>query len=329
MTRDVIGVALGGVGGFNSHDAGVLKAMHDCDLKPDVITCTSGAIYWVYEYLTDPDGIPRKVQIQADQVRGSNVALVGITGIPGICIPAYPEYVTRWFKPPRARVSLREFWNRLLPAQMYRPARTKADFAAIADAFNKETSVAIVFNAYSISEGRETLFCNQPAFDFLDVSPTTDDHHVTGRVSPTQYRLIDAAAVESALWLVLYGFGHRYHGQVVIDGAYHRQLIMAELTRCDTVYAVKPQSDGWHAAPPANYFEVQDFNMEMWFNSAYAAEYAALKKDSPEIRIERITMNRPLGYFNYLVEKTKNYTAGYEKAKEIFEKDHAALGRAS
>jgi hypothetical protein len=121
---------------------------------------------------------------------------------------------------------------------------------------------------------------------------------------------------------------HRYKGEVVIDGAYHRQLIVAELTSCDTVYAVKPQSDGWHGAPPANYFEVQGFNTEMWFNSSFAAEVSGLQQISPATRIQPITMNRPLGYFNYFVEKTRNYTEAYQQAKRLFEHDHPSLSAA-
>ena len=323
MTTHVTGVALGGVGGFNAHDAGVLKAMHDCQLQPDIITCTSGAIYWVYQYLTDPRGIPEKVRQQADQVRGSNAVAVAVTGIPGIFTPAYLQYVKRWLTP-WSSVSIRELLDRMLPAQVFQPTRTKADFTAIADALN-EARVPIVFNSYSISHGRETLYCNPAAFEFLGVSPDTAEHRVPGRHSPTRYGPIDDGAVTAALWLVLYGMDHRYQGEVVIDGAYHRQLIVAELANCDTVYAVKPQSDGWHAAPPANYFEVQDFNTEMWFNSSFAAEVAGLQQISPATRIQPITMNRPLGYFNYFVEKTRNYTEAYQQAKKLFEHDHPSL----
>ena len=35
-------------------------------------------------------------------------------------------------------------------------------------------------------------------------------------------------------------------------------------------------------------------------------------------------MQRPLGYFNYFVEKMPNYTEGYEQARQIFQRDLAA-----
>jgi hypothetical protein len=57
-------------------------------------------------------------------------------------------------------------------------------------------------------------------------------------------------------------------GETAIDGAYQRQLIMSELTGCDVIYAIKPQASAWRAQPPGNYFEVQDLNTEMWFNTS-------------------------------------------------------------
>jgi len=148
----------------------------------------------------------------------------------------------------------------------------------------------------------------------------------------TQYLPVDTDAVRSALWLTLYGFANRFDGETTIDGAYQRQVIMSELASCDVIYAIKPQASAWRGHPPGNYFEVQDFNTEMWFNSSFAAEVAGLRaapRDSARepLRIEPITMHRPLGYFNYFVEKLPNYTEGYQQARKIFERDLAGSSR--
>lgn len=320
MAESVAGLALGGLGGFNAHDAGVLKAFADRGVVADVITCTSGAIFWTYLYLTDPDGIPDEVRRQADRVRGSNAVWTAVTGVPGVFAPAYGEYLRRWLTPWR-RLSPRELANRLLPAQVYRPTRPSADFVAMAAAFNA-SSIPVVFNAYDISAAQELLFGNPAALEFLEADEARP-HLVAGRDVPSHFRPIDAAAIESALWLSLYGFDHRYEGAVVIDGAYHRQLIIAELARCTVIYAVKPQNDAWRGDPPANYFEVQDFNTEMWFNAAFAAEVAALESAPHPPRLVRITMDHPLGYWNYFVEKTRNYDAGYQAATVLLEADDA------
>ena len=43
--------ALGGLGGNNAHTAGFLAATKDMGLKPNLISCTSGPIYWVSKFL--------------------------------------------------------------------------------------------------------------------------------------------------------------------------------------------------------------------------------------------------------------------------------------
>jgi hypothetical protein len=166
----------------------------------------------------------------------------------------------------------------------------------------------------------------QRIFAHVPFGPDVPDE---GAVEAVPWRLIDAEAIETALWLVLYGFGHKYQDKVTIDGAYRRQVILSELTKCERVYVVKPQPTAWVGHPPANYFEVQDFNTEMWFNSSYASERAALKyadehRNDPTTVVE-ITMDQPLGFFNYFVERMKTYTDGYDKAKELFKKNLASM----
>ncbi len=46
-----IAFALGGLAGHNAHGAGFLHAALTRGIDPDVISCTSGQIYWVYQYL--------------------------------------------------------------------------------------------------------------------------------------------------------------------------------------------------------------------------------------------------------------------------------------
>jgi hypothetical protein len=160
----------------------VLKAFADRRVVPDIITCTSGAIFWTYQYLTDPDGIPGEVRRQADQVRGSNAVWAAVTGLPGVFTPAYTEYLRRWLTPWR-RLSPRELANRLLPAQVYRPTRPATDFVAMAAAFNNST-IPIVFNAYDITTSQELLFGNPEALRFLQADEV-QPHPVAGRDVPS------------------------------------------------------------------------------------------------------------------------------------------------
>lgn len=325
--RPVVAMALGGVGGFNAHDAGVLTAAHECGLAPDIITCTSGAIFWTRLFLTDPGGIRVEVERQAAAVRGASALQVAVLGDPGVFRPAYASWWARWLAPPSGP-PLRDLLDRLFPAQLYEPDRPPEFFAQIAADLSR-ASTPVAFNAYALSSGRELVFCNQAAFGFLGISPgQVRPHDIPGEDISTEYRPVDADAVRSALWLTLYGFSNRYQGQTAIDGAYQRQLIMSELAGCDVIYAIKPQASAWQARPPGNYFEVQDFITEMGFNTSFAAEVAGLRaarRDDPRgpIRIEPITMHHPLGYFNYFVEKLPNYTEGYEQARQVFRRDLA------
>ena len=50
--KNLIAFALGGLAGNNAYGAGFLHAALHCDAKPAMITCTSGQIYWVAEYLS-------------------------------------------------------------------------------------------------------------------------------------------------------------------------------------------------------------------------------------------------------------------------------------
>ena len=326
-SRPVVAMALGGVGGFNDHDAGVLSAAHDCGLAPDIITCTSGALFWTHLYLTDPGSIRAEVERQAAAVSGATALQVAVLGDPGVFRPAYASYLARWFTPPSGP-PVRALLDRLFPAQLYQPTLSREFFAQVA-ADLSQASTPVAFNAYAISSGHELVFCNQAAFGFLGLSPGhTRPHDIPGDDIVTEYRSIDADAVRAALWLTLYGFGNRYQGEIAIDGAYHRQLIMSELTCCDVIYAIKPQASAWRARPPGNYFEVQDFVTEMSLNASFAAEVAGLRaarQGDPRgpITIEPITLHRPLGYFNYFVEKLRNYTEGYEQASRRFRRDPA------
>src|ERR1017187_3085661 len=326
-SKPVVAMALGGLGGFNAHDAGVLAAAHECGLEPDIITCTSGAIFWTHLFLTSPGGLREGVERQAGAGSGANALKVAVLGAPGVFRPAYASWWARWFAPPSGP-PLRDLLDRLFPAQLYRSTRPETSFAQIAADFSAART-PVMFNAYAVTSGRELVFCNQAAFGFLGLSPAhVRRHDIPGEDISTEYRPIDADAVRAALWLTVYGFSNCYEGETAIDGAYQRQLIMSELTGCDVIYAIKPQASAWRARPPGNYFEVQDFNTEMWFNTSFAAEVAGLRASRPDgargpIRIEPITMRRPLGYFNYFLEKMPTYAEGYEQARQVFQRDLA------
>jgi len=130
----------------------------------------------------------------------------------------------------------------------------------------------------------------------------------------------------------------------VIDGAYRRQIILSELYPCEKVFVVKPQPLAYRDEPTENYWDVQDFNTEMWFNSSYAAEVAGielvndlLKKghlQSPTPKDPKkyhpctvipIEINKPLGVSNYLRERMSVFEESHRAAKRLFKSEMKCL----
>lgn len=331
-TTPRLGVALGGLGGFNAHNVGVLQAMKDADVKPDIITCTSGAIYWTWRYLAGAD---LRAEIMAQIMDENqyhrpfqwlNTLQIAAMGAPGIFRPAVQEYWERWFKPFQ-EFSLRELAGRLFPAQVYVPLRPREWFDDIAMTFNK-SDVPIIFNSYHIRKDIELLHVNEAACAFLGIDPDLRDDPTT------KWEYITLDAVESSLWLYLYGFQRQHEEQLLIDGAYRRQQIVRELKGCDLIYAVKPQNDEWIGHPPQNYFEVRDFLTELQFNVSSATEPAFIelinkllaKGYLPADKYKRITVREievqhQLGFFNYFVENEAVYKRAYDLALGLFETD--------
>ena len=183
-----IGFAFGGLAGFNAHNAGVLQAMLDTGLEADVITCTSGAIWWVAQYLQRKN-LQELMKEQANAMKGVSGLTLPFTGLPGVFRPAIEHYFARFWEPlPAAAMSffvnsfkvpelyeflqsppITEWLNRLLPAESYVPTRPEKEFDEILKSFQAESAPAILFNAYDVQNGWEVVYCNQKAYDLLRI----------------------------------------------------------------------------------------------------------------------------------------------------------------
>jgi hypothetical protein len=140
---------------------------------------------------------------------------------------------------------------------------------------------------------------------------------------------ITAAAVESALWLSLYGFDHLPQPHLM-DGAYHRACLVSELHEFDRIFVARPLAQGWLGKAPSNWFEVQDWQTEMWFSAGYKAEVDTLRQinglveagrlGAPYKRVELIEIAppTPVGFFNYFIERRSVYERAYAEAMEKF-----------
>jgi hypothetical protein len=341
--------AFGGLGGFNAHGVGFLDAARKLDVRPSIITCTSGMIDWVARWLDGEDLLPllRKQVERSNRfpppLDWMNSLWISWFGDPGIFRPAVPEYWRRWMTPitvsgpssggdERYRRRLaKAFLDRMFPAQVYVPLRSREETERIARSMN-QSDIPVVFNSFHPATGLGHLHVNEAARDFLEVE--------YGEIGDgAKYLPIDADAVKAALWLYLYGFEQADNPNGLVDGAYNRQFIIRELHMVDRIYAVRPINTRWIGALPANYFEIQDFTTELWFNSSYSAETAQMMMinrlieegkllDNRFRRVEltEIQVERQYGYFDFFVEELTVYERSHRQSlKTLREKEGVAV----
>jgi len=300
--------ALAGLGGFNAHGAGFLTAAREFGVKPDLVTATSGQIIVLGEWLRGTD--LKNFLIDTSRSQGPiGTLLTACVGDPGIFRAAVPEYWRRWTRWP---ATPSEFAASLFPAQEFVPLRSDSYLSGIAELLNA-APFGVVFNTYDPIQGTGALFGNTAA------GPLWSDEAL---------RPITGAAVGAALWLSLYGFEGLPGG--LMDGAYQRPCIVAELHSFDRIYAVRPLAQGWRGKVPASWFDVQDWQCEMWFSAGYAAEVADMQRINRlidksaladpryrKIELIEIATDHPAGYFNYFTERPQVFDAAYRKARDV------------
>lgn len=332
--------ALAGLGGFNAHGAGFLAAARKHNFVPDLVTATSGQILVVAQWLCGGD--LRKSLIDP-QLESSTLAQmqVGLFGYRGVFRPAFPEAWARLWSPmSRDKDVFGTLADRLLPAQEYVPTRSDAEFERYASTLNSAQlngkDIGVVFNAYDPRSGAGVLYGNDaarriwPPATSLPSRPTQDVKYASkGRVEK-ELHPITPDALKAALWLSLYGFDNLPSGQM--DGAYHRACIVSELHAWDRLFIARPLAAGWlKNRLPSNWFEVQDWQYEMWFSVGYKAELEGLQRinqlielghlNDPafkKVELHEIAPQTPAGYFNYFVERGKVFHEAFDKADALF-----------
>lgn len=337
MAKTQLAFALAGLGGFNAHGAGFLTAARAHGIAPDLVTATSGQIVVLAAYLRgEPDLAKGLIDpaIADDPLAQLKVLLLGY---PGVFEPATLEALRRVMAPPWLGTSIEFFAERFLPAQLYKPARSAETIAALADTFNR-SGVGVVFNAYDPVRGEGVLYGNDAARERMEsetsigyVAAQASADARLGKSAGSEQAIapITPEAVEAALWLTLYGFSGLPGGRM--DGAYHRSCIVSELHNFDRIIVCRPLASGWgEQALPQSYFDVQDWNTEMWFSVGYKAEVDAMKrinrlveKGSLEgfkfVDILEVEPETPAGYFNYFIERQSVFDSAREKAGRLFD----------
>jgi len=200
-----------------------------------------------------------------------------------------------------------------------------------------ESNVAVIFNAFCPPTGQEVLFLNEAARDRLGVAW----HDQTPE---TIYMPITPEGVEAALHLYSYGYERTYLGMHLIDGAYHRQFILNELTELAapakpaTLWVVRPQNSRWIGEMPENYFEQRDLETEIGMNSSYAMQISRIEllnrlvregrlvdDEYGQIQIEPFQFVGKRGYFDYFIESEHVFDTAYHRALDQFVARHGWL----
>lgn len=302
-----VAFAMGGLAGNNSHGAGFLQAALDRDIRPVMISCTSGQILWVSRYLQLQDEKSRlKTDLREmlrDDIRAVNptgnvnfaLASLALFGKPGVCVPARNEYIRdmidnawdawRHLCTRPHEVLLMQEWLELFPCRQLVPDFPREFFEKIANVFNQaslpqenggeRSPVGIAFNSYNPRSGEEYVYLNNQARDLLHAKSRSgkrkyDPGRQSDYRSRTFYQDLDAQAVCDALRLYQYGFDRKAAG--IVDGAYFRGVILSELAVADRIFCVRPINHLWQGELPRNYPELEDLKTEIGFDGAYCGE---------------------------------------------------------
>lgn len=349
-----VAFALGGLAGNNAHGGGFLQAALDQRVEPLMISCTSGQLRWVKHYLAAREQGASLRSIMAAEVAelhktgnlNTDVAMLGLFGKAKVFRPAYEHLLPDLMRnaseayakllKSQGNVLLADHLMSLLPGRSLVPEFEPAYFDAIRDAFNT-APMGIAFNAYNPQQGIEYVYVNPKARELLQVSTKpaakakADEGSDAASTSHRPYRFyrdIDAAAVRDALWLYQYGFYDK--DSQFVDGAYFRDMMLAELVVADLIFSVRPINHKWIGELPRSYQAVEDLKTEVGFNGAYAAERDQITlinkllsknyldpkqgRGFHHVELVELELATQRGYFDYMLESQAVFNASEQMA---------------
>lgn len=320
-----IAFALGGLAGNNAHGAGFLQASLESGVRPDLISCTSGQIYWVYLYLkalrNNQDDVTSKIapnlrSVLLDEIEDMPTGTLGtiqrmMLGRPGKIVPDFTHFynefaLNSWsllFKSMRhpKEVDLISDFLHLIPSRWLKPEFPDEFYQEISDCFNDENEIGIFLNSYNPTGGHETVYANEPAKRVIWFKNRTKQD--SGRI--VYYEEITPQAVKDALRLYDYGFDKKTDQNV--DGEYFRPIILRELLKVDDIYVIKPCNTRWIGDLPATKVELEDLKTEISINAIYSAERSNIEFVNTLINNGTLHSNSPFHKVNIMeVEPLSN-----------------------
>lgn len=320
-----IAFALSGLAGNNAHGAGFLQASLESGVRPDLISCTSGQIYWVYLYLkalryngddVTPEMAPNLRRVLLEEIEARPTGTLGaiqqiMLDRPGKMLPDFSHFYSefalnswnllfRSLRPPR-EVDLLSGFLHLFPSQWLKPDFPDEFYQEISHCFNQENDIGIFLNSYNPTCGHETVYANAAAKRTIWFKNRTKQD--SGRI--VYYEDITPKAVKDALRLCDDGFDRNTNQNV--DGEYFRPVILRELLKADDIYVVKPGNTRWLGDLPASRVELGDLRTEISINAIYSAERSNIEFVNTLISKGTLDSNSPFHKVNIMeVEPLSN-----------------------
>lgn len=341
-----IAFALGGLAGNNAFGAGFLAAARSRGIVPGMISCTSGQLFWVYKYLDHLNGGPPLREVLADEIdrvsttRNINLdmASVALMGRPGVFRPAYMEYAADLLRNSMKAMEhivatggntfLLQEALQTLPGRVLVPLFPDSFYESISAALNA-SPIGIAFNSYNPVDGYETVHLNRTARTRLKSKSNRPSAYDKGEPNPhrerTYYGDIAPETVRDGLWIYQYGFDQK-HG-AFLDGAYYRQIMLAELVDATDIFVARPVSYRWIGPMPTSYVGIEDLKTEVGVNGAYAGERQQIclvnafvergllpPEQYHRINLHEIEIAQQRGFLDYIFEKLEVFDQAYAAA---------------
>jgi hypothetical protein len=347
-SNDELAFALGGLAGNNAHGAGFLQAALDHNVRPALMSCTSGQIFWVYRYLLasqDPtrnlaDFLKKDIEeTERFHQPDADLAYLALQGKPGVfrlassemlfdtwknSLAAYVNMIQNWGH----NFYLREFFN-IFPARTMVPLFSTEFFEELSNTIN-DSDIGILFNSYSPSQGMEFVHLNSTAKKRLGLKPGSKKSFR----DRTLYKDVTPRAIQNGLWIYQYGFDEQAEA---IDGAYYRQIILSELKDATHIFVARPLSFKWIGSPPNTFIELEDMKTEINFNGSYEGERDKIKLINEMIRgkvfkdeimekkryhhidLIEIEIDTQQSFFDYIFEKMETFESARRRTARAFQ----------
>lgn len=320
-------LALQGIGGMNSFSAGVLSYFRKENIKPKMISVSSGAIASLYHYLDQDQNKLEKIfkennknykkQVISKEMQGLKHFMKAISqGIPGQfrVIPLWEKMQNCEFNDFCDPFSL---MNILAPAKTFECELKENFFEDIAQRFC-ESDISIITNAYNYETGKSVIFLNPAAQKQLKGT-----RFEVGNEEEFSVKEINADSIHGALQLIEYG---TYKG--MLDGAYQCNpfiaplKVMSKLVLVTVVPLKKPLN------PLETKYDVEDFKIKMLFLNSIFSEISSINlinklidtkiithEKIHKIALEIIEPSVQKGFFDYFVEDIEMFKDGFQKAQ--------------